>query len=960
MTAAEPTSTHAWGAAATGTVVAIVVSHDGERWLPGVLAGLQHQVRRPDRVVAVDTGSRDSSPTLLAEALGDEAVRHAPAGTSFPEAVRVGLEGAGDAEWVWLLHDDASPDPGALDWLLAAATEYPGADVLGPKLREWPSLRRLLELGVTISGTGRRETGLERGEFDQGQHDDPERVLAVNTAGMLVRRRVLERLGGFDSELPVFGNDLDFGWRAAAAGHTTMVVPQAVVFHAEAAHRGLRRTSLTGRSPHYAERRAALYTLLVNTRPGRLWFRWLRLLLGTLARVLGLLLTRRVGAARDELSALLDLYLRPGPIRRGRRHRRDLYAGDHDAVRRLLAPWWLPYRHGLDAVSDLAAAVAGQAQDVAERRRADRVAAVGGARVARGEDEEGLGEDTGLLARFLTSPLALGSTLFLGLVVAATHEALGSVAGGALSPAPDSVADWWALYAHSEHDLGLGSSVPAPAYLAPLALLGTLLAGSAGAAVSAVLLLAVPVGFWGAWRFLRVVGHLLDPRGAPGWVIAWGAVTWSLVPLTSGAWGDGRLGTVALAALLPWVGHAALGLLDPLPDRRWRAAWRTGLLGTVGAAFVPMAWLAAAVVLPAAAGLVRARGGLRDREVWLPAAVALVVPPVLLAPWWVPLVLEGAAAGLLLEAGRPPAPGVSGLGLLTGRIEEAAAPWWLGAVLLGLAVLALLPRATRPLVAACWGVVVVGAAGAALLSPVTLDLSTVATPPTTSPFLLLVRAGVVVAIVLAAQGISGRVPHPGPAPTRWLVLPLALAALLVPATGLVWSVVADQGLDDRVPEPVPAYMAQQAATSAAAGVLVVEGDLERGLTWWVHRGDGTTVGEDEVVALTDPPSGFEADLRAMVSEPSPEVVEQMADHGIGHVLLPAPSDGRVSAVLDATGGLLQASAEDPDTRAWQVEEPAEESGEAGTAWWRALALGLQAVAFLVVAVLCGPTRREEA
>ena len=32
--------------------------------------------------------------------------------------------------------------------------------------------------------------------------------------------RVLEELGGFDEQLPIFGNDIDFGWRAAAAGHT--------------------------------------------------------------------------------------------------------------------------------------------------------------------------------------------------------------------------------------------------------------------------------------------------------------------------------------------------------------------------------------------------------------------------------------------------------------------------------------------------------------------------------------------------------------------------------------------------------------------------------------------------------------------------------------------------------------------------------------------------------------------
>ena len=42
-------------------------------------------------------------------------------------------------------------------------------------------------------------------------------VLAVNTAGMLVRRSVLESLGGLDEDLPIFGNDIDFGWRAAAA-----------------------------------------------------------------------------------------------------------------------------------------------------------------------------------------------------------------------------------------------------------------------------------------------------------------------------------------------------------------------------------------------------------------------------------------------------------------------------------------------------------------------------------------------------------------------------------------------------------------------------------------------------------------------------------------------------------------------------------------------------------------------
>lgn len=348
-----------------GSVAVLLVSHDGARWLPVVVEGLRSQTHAPDHVVCVDTGSRDEGPDLLERSFG--AVRSLPSGTGFPEAVRVAAAEAGDVEWLWILHDDATPAPDALERLLAAAREHPEADLLGPKLREWPSLRRLLEVGVTISATGRRETGLERGEYDQGQHDDVRRVLAVHSAGLLVRRAVLEELGGFDDRLPLFGNDLDLGWRAAAAGRTTLVVPQAVVFHAEAAHRGVRRTALTGRHTHFHERRGALYTLLANTSSRLLPLLVVRLVLGTLLRVLGYLLVRSPGEALDELAALLAV--RPGVVRAARRERRARTGSPSPAVRGLLAPWWLPYRHGLDAVGDLVAAAGNQAADVAERRR---------------------------------------------------------------------------------------------------------------------------------------------------------------------------------------------------------------------------------------------------------------------------------------------------------------------------------------------------------------------------------------------------------------------------------------------------------------------------------------------------------------------------------------------------------------------------------------------------------------
>ncbi|GAB2885131.1 glycosyltransferase family 2 protein [Nocardioides pacificus] len=964
-------------------VTLLLVSHDGARWLPTVLAGVRAQRRAPDRIVAVDTGSRDESATLLSAAFGPDAVVSAPSSTSFPAAVERALthvsgvsHGAPGEEWIWILHDDSTPDPGALEALLAAAQDDPSADILGPKLREWPSLRRLLEVGVTISATGRRETGLERGEYDQGQHDDVREVLAVNTAGMLVRRAVLERLGGFDEQLPIFGNDIDFGWRAAAAGHRTVCVPQAVVFHAEAAHRGVRRTSLTGRHTHYAERRAALFTLLANSPRRALAFRTLRLAVGTLLRMVGFLLVRSPGEALDELAALVSIYRRPGQIRDARRARRDLHGADPERVQSLLAPRWLPYRHGLDFVSDLAAAATHQAADVAERRRAAKLEAEGpppGAsqhrRPARAAsvDDEMLEEDSGLVARFLTNPVAVSVLLFVVLAVVGAREALGAVSGGALSPAPAGASDWWRLHLESWHPLALGTDVPAPAYLLPLALGASLLLGHAGAVVSLIMLTAVPAAMWGAWRFLRVVSRLVDPRGTSRWVLAWGAATYALVPVTSGAWSEGRIGTVVTAVLLPWLAHAALGFADPEADRRWRAAWRTGLLLALVASFAPVTWPFAALLCLAvlATAFALAPRAMRDRSVWGPPVVALLVVLVLLLPWLVPLFTTGSSAGLLLETGRLPVADIDGTRLLVGAAADQSAPWVLGALVGALATAALLARQARVAVVVCWLVALVAAVGALLLSRLRLDLATSDTGPSLGLFVVLLQGAAVVAISLAGQDLvravqGARERRVASGVLRASGVVAALVALVVPLGGLGWFLVSSPDSLDESPEAdIPVYMRQSALEGPERGVLVVRGSIEEGLTYRVLRQDGATLGEDEILALTDEDTDFTATVRALSSRPTAEVVGELADRGIQYVVLPSPADGRVAATLDASDGLTQASAENRSTRAWQVaQEPPPDAVSGPDSWLRSVLLVVQALAVLVVAVLCGPTRKD--
>jgi GT2 family glycosyltransferase len=967
-------------------VVALLVSHDGARWLPQVIEGLRAQRVSPHRVLAVDTGSKDASRDLIAAAFGPGAVLSAPGSTSFPAAVNRGVNAAADAEWIWILHDDSTPDPGALAALLDYVDRDPRVDIVGPKLRDWPSLRRLQEIGVTMSGTGRRETGLERGEYDQGQHDQEREVLAVHSAGMLIRRTVLSELRGFDEQLPIFGNDLDLGWRAAQAGFRTVAVPSAVVFHAEAAHRGVRRTSLTGRHTHYAERRAALFTLLANVPSRALPFQALRILVGSLVRVLGFLSIRAVGQALDELAAVVSLYAHPRALQRARRGRRELVRGDPGRVRSLLPPWWVPYRHGLDAIADLISAATQQAQDVAERRRLARQGdpagswAHSGARaggdpgsvdaptdrrrrlIADDEDEELPELESGLLARFLTSPIALAVTGFLLLSGWALRGALGGAfadGAGALGPAPARTSDWWQLHLEGWHPLAQGTAVPAPPYVLPFAVAGAVVPGGPRWVVAVVLMLAVPVGFWGAWRFLRVAGRLLNERGMPRPLLLVGAAAYSLVCVSSGAWSAGRFGIVVSAALLPWLAHAALGFAEPSAARRWRAGWRSGMFLFLIVCFTPQIWLLALVIciLIVGSALVLAPRSVRAGSAWGPPALALAIPGVVLAPWWVPLLAMGAGEGLLLEAGRLPFDLVSGFDLAAGRVSSSGSPHWLGLIAPALALVALIPAATRLPVLICWIVGSSGAVVALLLGHLTLTLPALTTAPSLGVLAVFFQGVSVVAVMLAAQGLlqSGGPGH------RLVRFGRALGALcaLVPIVGVLWAVAyaGDRVAAGEVPD-IPAYMTQSSTLSPAHGVLIVRGTVTQGLRYVVRRGDGLTIGEDEILALTPVDADLTEAVVGLTSQPTDELIEGLAAEGIEFVVLTAPADGQVASRLDAVGGLTPVSTENRDTRAWQVDRTPTADAIAGSGpGYRYGLVGLQLLAIVVGLIMCGPGRR---
>ncbi|MCW2854854.1 MAG: glycosyl transferase, family 2 [Marmoricola sp.] len=929
-------------------VTALLVSHNGARWLPAVLSGLAASTRKVDAIVAVDTGSSDDSVSLVQDVLGHAPVLLDPR-TPYAESVRVALASAAPAvedEWVWLIHDDSNPAPDCLE-LLVGAAESAAQDVaaLGPKQREWPSLKRLLEVGVTLTGTGQRETGLERGEYDQGQHDEPHQVLAVNTAGMLVRRTVLESVG-LDPLLPVFGTDMDFGWRVARAGHRTRVVPAAVMFHVEASRLGRRDSELV-EHPGRQVRVGAQYTLLVNSPGWTIPFRSARMILGGLLRALGLLLVRAPGESADEIAALVDIFGHPGRVLRARRARAGTARIGHDAVRPLLAPFWLPYRHGLDYVTDVYVAIANGLREEAERRRPD-----------------GVTDETAWVARFLRWPGLWA--LVLAVIAGHGYLAGGPLHGGALLPTPDGVGHWWHTWGAWRHDIGTGSDAPGPAYLLPLAILGTLLLNHPGAAIDLIFLLAVAVAFLGALRFAR--------RTTNGpWVPLWAAATYALLPAVSGSIAQGRIGTVVGAAILPFLATAALGLgqaeeqpeVDPEDPhapvasvRRWRAAWRTALLAALLVSFVPPAFLVIALLCLFA--VVGGYGRAWRREL----VVILVVPLLVVLPWAIGTL--SAPGAWLVEAGRAASVPVNPhlIDLVLGRTGgPGEAPGWLAIGLPIAAMAAFLRPDTRARVLQIW--VVIGSATVVLAASSRVTVSLPGIPTEFRPWpgflLLLIQGGFVLAAAVAADGVLEIARSESFTWRQPVAAVTFLLALWAPVLGAGWWVLRGDNppIARSAVRVVPTYMQDLARGNNLGGVLRVTGGLRRGIEYQVLRSGPDRIGDDGVLALTKPDPRFRALVERVLSNPLPGDARTLASYGIKYVYAPAPVAGVVSGGFDAADGFGGASAPAAGARAWVVQETPSLTGiNSHRAWLRPLWVTLSLLTLITCLVLAAPDRRR--
>jgi len=896
-------------------VTAVIVAHDGARWLPDVASAVREQTRPVDRVVAVDTGSRDRSGKLLTNVFGTGSVFGADRGIGFGAAITHALRqraantpvtAAGRStgeivEWIWLLHDDCAPDQEALGHLLDAASASPGAAVLGPKVRAWEDQRVVIEAGITIDGAGRRETGLEPDELDQGQHDGQRDVLAVGSGGMLIRRDVWDRVGGFDPSLQLFRDDIDFCWRVIAAGYRVKLVTDAIVHHVEASARQYRPISVAGSGrterPRRLDRQNALFVLFANLPAAPMLAAIGRNTVGALLHALFLLVRKQPGPAWDEITALASVLAHPFRLLQARRRRAPGRRRAYPMVRS-----FMPKGQTAGRITEVIGTALGGSQPATHSRAGAS---------AEDEEEETLLTDSGLAQRLMTNPGVLTATGLTIVALVAERSLLrgGWLGGGALVPVWGGASNLWREYLAGYHDVGLGTAANTPPYVAVLALLSTVFGGKPWLAVDVLLLGCVPLA--GITAYLAA-GRITVHTSAR----VWAACTYALLPVATGAIAAGRIGTAVAFVLVPVIG-VLVGRMLTTPGRRGRqSAWAAGLVVAVAAAFVPLVW-AVSLVGAAAALMTFGRGG--SRRVAIHFGIVALVPAVLLAPWTLDLFMRPSL--FLLEAG------ATGKGLTNPRLPASSLfllspggpglpPVWVtgGLALAGLVAVFLSRR--HVLVAVGWAIALVG-----LLTAIAVSRVKVA-PPAGGPAvpgwpgvaLALTAAGVLLAAVTVSESWPGLprsgLPRSGGLRRTGGVV-IALAACSTPAlVAGMWVVSGVHGpLTGTRSSVLPEFVTASATGGARLRTLVLRSGPGP-LRYAVLRNADPLIGTPE---LAQPPSAQRV-LDSVVAGLSTGTGADLGDGGhalsqfaIGYVLLPAPMNQVLVRVLDGTPGLQPVS-----------------------------------------------------
>ncbi|MGI6273890.1 MAG: glycosyltransferase family 2 protein [Anaerohalosphaeraceae bacterium] len=220
----------------------IIVSWNVKRDLLRCLSALcKNPCSQHSEQIVIDNNSSDGTVDAVRERFPEVTVIANAENVGFAAANNQGMDRA-QGQYVLLLNPDTVVHPLALDRLIAFLDANPDVGACGPKIlnedgspqgsvRRFPTFR-----GVLYAHTVCRMLGLFRRwhrrwmmrDFTFDRQADVDQIMG---AAMMVRRTVIDEVGGLDADFFMYFEEVDWCYRIKQAGWRIVFVPDAVITH---------------------------------------------------------------------------------------------------------------------------------------------------------------------------------------------------------------------------------------------------------------------------------------------------------------------------------------------------------------------------------------------------------------------------------------------------------------------------------------------------------------------------------------------------------------------------------------------------------------------------------------------------------------------------------------------------------------------------------------------------------
>ncbi len=216
--------------------VSIIIAHfDNLPVLLDCLKSCQNVTYPNYEIIIVQNGLRSELSLTSMRGLSERVSKiiNLPENIGYACANNLGVIKALDrgADYILLLNDDTIVSSTFLYILIEEAEKSPDVGMLGPKIFYFDDPNKIWFAGAIFNWKSCMISFPGADQFEDKREDEPFDSDYITGCALLIKRKVIEKIGLLDERFFLYWEDVDWGLRAKNAGYRNIIVPNAHIWH---------------------------------------------------------------------------------------------------------------------------------------------------------------------------------------------------------------------------------------------------------------------------------------------------------------------------------------------------------------------------------------------------------------------------------------------------------------------------------------------------------------------------------------------------------------------------------------------------------------------------------------------------------------------------------------------------------------------------------------------------------